>query len=115
MSVIDGFDLNNFNFMEWDYLAIYEVKVDNQGGNVSLYRISHFSGYFPTREQRDRVDPELLAHCHQLHWISPSHSLLCGEKMLFNYVVVSLTFNNYISAEATSQVCRTRLCRIGEE
>ena len=27
MSVIDGFDLNNFNFMEWDYLAIYEVKV----------------------------------------------------------------------------------------
>ena len=29
MSVIDGFDLNNFNFMEWDYLAIYEVKVIN--------------------------------------------------------------------------------------
>ena len=28
MSVIDGFDLNNFNFMEWDYLAIYEVKVN---------------------------------------------------------------------------------------
>ena len=26
MSVIDGFDLNNFNFMEWDYLAIYEVR-----------------------------------------------------------------------------------------
>ena len=26
MSVIDGFDLNNFNFMDWDYLAIYEVK-----------------------------------------------------------------------------------------
>ena len=105
MSVIDGFDLNNFNFMEWDYLAIYEVKVDNQGGNVSLYRISHFSGYFPTREQRDRVDPELLAHCHQLHWISLSHSLLCGEKMLINFVVVQSTFNNYISAEATSQVC----------
>ena len=26
MSVIDGFDLNNFNFMDWDYLAIYEVR-----------------------------------------------------------------------------------------
>ena len=85
MSVIDGFDLNNFNFMEWDYLAIYEVKVSN---HVPLYRISHFSGYFPTREQRDRVDSELLAHCHQLHWISLSHSLLCGEKMSINFVFV---------------------------
>lgn len=88
MSVIDGFDLNNFNFMEWDYLAIYEVKVCNQGV-CSLYIVFLiFSGYFPTREQRDRVDPELLAHCHQLHWISLSHSLLCGEKMSINFVFV---------------------------
>ena len=61
MSVIDGFDLNNFNFMEWDYLAIYEVKVNTY---LSASIIFILSGYFPAWEQRDRVDPELLAHSH---------------------------------------------------
>ena len=80
MSVIDGFDLNNFNFMEWDYLAIYEVKVINPEMYLLASILLILSGYFPAWEQRDRVDPELLAHSYELNRISLSHSLLCGEK-----------------------------------
>lgn len=81
MSVIDGFDLNNFNFMEWDYLAIYEVNVMNPEMYLLASILLILSGYFPAREQRDRVDPELLAHRHKLNRLPLSHSLLCGEKL----------------------------------
>ena len=84
MSVIDGFDLNNFNFMEWDYLAIYEVKVINPEMYLLASIILIFSGYFLAWEQRDRVDPELLAHRDKLNRIPLSHSVLCGKKMPFN-------------------------------
>lgn len=85
MSVIDGFDLNNFNFMNWDYLAIYEV---NRRRSYYCILFDLFSGYFPTREQRHRADPELLADCDQLNRISFSYSLLCGKKRSLYIIIV---------------------------